>query len=207
LSWINWLATVYHGLPLELLSFNEQPADYLAFVGRMCPEKRVDLAIEIARLADRELKIAAKIDPKDGDYFHEEIEALLRQPHVTYVGEISEIEKQHFLGNAAATLFPIDWPEPFGLVMIESMACGTPVIAFRRGSVPEILDEGVTGFVCENAEQAAERVDQLARLSRRRCRDVFERRFSAPRMAQDYLSIYKRLIQSTARPAADGRSP
>jgi glycosyltransferase involved in cell wall biosynthesis len=192
----NWQATVYHGLPLDLYRLNEQPAGYLAFIGRVSPEKRVDWAIDIARRAGMEIRVAAKIDQADRRYYEETIEPLFRLPNVTYVGEIGEDRKGEFLGNAAALLFPVDWPEPFGLVQIEAMACGTPVIALRRGSVPEVIDDGVTGYLCDNIEQAVEAVGRLANLSRRLCRETFERRFSAGRMASDYLQVYQRAIQT-----------
>ncbi len=191
----NWLGTVYHGLPLDLYRLNERPADYLAFLGRVSPEKRVEWAIEIARRAGMEIRIAAKIDQGDRRYFKEQIEPLFRLPNVTYVGEIGEDRKGEFLGNAAALLFPVDWPEPFGLVQIEAMACGTPVIALRRGSVPEVIDDGATGFLCDHIEQAVEAVRRVPTLPRRRCREAFERRFSAVRMASDYLRIYQRVLQ------------
>lgn len=194
LPWANWCATVHHGLPTDLYALDEHPADYLAFLGRISPEKRVDLAIEIARQADREIRIAAKIDKVDREYFQARIEPLFRLPHVTYMGEVGEAAKREFLGCAAGLLFPIDWPEPFGLVMIEAMACGTPVIAFRRASVPEVIDESVTGFVCSSVEEAAEAVGRLRRIDRARCRAAFERRFSVERMARDYLHVYDRLI-------------
>lgn len=195
LPWLNWQGTVYHGLPEDLYTFREEPGRYLAFLGRISPEKRVDRAIEIARRIGMPIKIAAKVDNVDKDYFEDVVEPLLRNPLVEYVGEIGEGEKDEFLGNAYALLFPIDWPEPFGLVMIEAMACGTPVIAYRRGSVPEVLEEGVTGFIVQGLEDAIEAVRRVPTLSRRRCREVFEERFSASRMVRDYLTIYKRLLE------------
>ncbi|HXG31518.1 MAG TPA: glycosyltransferase family 4 protein [Thermodesulfobacteriota bacterium] len=195
LPWLNWQGTVYHGLPEDLYTFREEPGGYLAFLGRISPEKRVDRAIEIARRIGMPIKIAAKVDNVDKDYFEDVVEPLLRNPLVEYVGEIGEGEKDEFLGNAYALLFPIDWPEPFGLVMIEAMACGTPVIAYRRGSVPEVLEEGVTGFIVQGLEDAIEAVRRVPTLSRRRCREVFEERFSASRMVRDYLTIYKGLLE------------
>jgi glycosyltransferase involved in cell wall biosynthesis len=191
----NWQATVQHGLPPSLLSLNATPDTYLAFLGRISPEKRLDRAIEIARLAGLPLKIAAKVDRIDRDYFDREIKDLLRQPHVEFIGEIGESEKPAFLGNAHALLFPIDWEEPFGLVMIEAMACGTPVVAFRRGSVPEIVEDGVTGFIVDSVEEAAEAVRRVPTLSRAGCRARFDRRYTAGRMAQDYLTVYRRLLK------------
>jgi len=191
----NWQATVYHGLPIDLHRLNEQPEGYLAFLGRVSREKRLDRAIEIARRAGMEIRIAAKIDQEDKEYFEAEVEPLFKLPHVKYLGEIGESEKGRFLGNAAALLFPVDWPEPFGLVQIEAMACGTPVIAMKRGSVPEVIDDGVSGFLCDDVDQAVEAVGRLKEISRRKCRETFERRFSAGRMASDYLQVYQRLMR------------
>ena len=203
LPWVHWRGTVYHGLPEDLYTFRPEPGRYLAFLGRISPEKRVDRAIAIARRVGMELKIAAKVDAVDRAYFEAEIEPLLKQPGVEYVGEIDERQKDEFLGHAHALVFPIDWPEPFGLVMIEAMACGTPVVAYRCGSVPEVMEHGVTGFIVEDLEEAVQAVEQVAGLSRRDCRRVFEQRFSAPRMARDYLAIYESLIDDhrTARAA------
>ena len=189
----NWVATVHHGLPLNLLPFRARDEGYLAFLGRMSPEKRVDRAIAIARACRQPLKIAAKIDPADSVYFEREIRTLLDDPLVEFIGEIGEQDKAAFLGGAKALLFPIDWPEPFGLVMIEALACGTPVVAFRGGSVDEVLDDGMTGFVVESIDAAVDAVHRIDRLSRRDCRDIFERRFSAPRMTQEYVELYERL--------------
>jgi glycosyltransferase involved in cell wall biosynthesis len=194
LRWLNWCGTVYHGLPEDLYSFVETSDDYLAFLGRICPEKRLDRAIEIAEKSGRRLKIAAKVDPTDQDYFCREIKPLLSRPFIEFVGEIGETGKGEFLGNAAALLFPIDWPEPFGLVMIEALACGTPVIAFENGSVPEIIENGITGFVVSNAEEAASAVERISTIKRRTCRETFEQRFGATRMARDYLDIYRSLV-------------
>jgi glycosyltransferase involved in cell wall biosynthesis len=193
---VNWQATAYHGLPKDLFHFHERPGSYLAFLGRISPEKRVDRAIEIAGRVGMKLRIAAKIDKVDRDYFESEIAPLFRLPHVEYLGEVTERDKEEFLGNAYAFLFPIDWPEPFGLVMIESMACGTPIIAFRSGSVPEVMQDGVTGFIVNDIDEAVAAVPRIADLSRRRCREVFEKRFSAERMAADYLAVYQRLVSS-----------
>jgi glycosyltransferase involved in cell wall biosynthesis len=194
LPWANWQGTVYHGLPLDLHSFHDKPGEYLAFLGRISPEKRVDRAIEIARRVGLKLKIAAKIDWADRAYFEKEIKHLFDDPLVEYIGEIGGRAKDEFLGNARALLFPIDWPEPFGLVMIESLACGTPVIAWRCGSVPEVIDDGITGFIVDSLDDAVQAVERVASLSRRRCREVFEQRFSVQRMARDYLAIYERLV-------------
>jgi len=195
LPWINWQGTVYHGLPKDLYTFRAEPGKYLAFLGRISPEKRVDRAIRIAKRVGMEIKIAAKVDAVDREYFEDVIKPLLDDPLTDYIGEIGEGEKDEFLGNAYALLFPIDWPEPFGIVMIEAMACGTPVIAYRRGSVPEVMEEGVTGFIVENLEEAVRAVEMVPNLSRYRCRQVFEERFSASRMANDYLLIYNQLIE------------
>ena len=194
LSWLNWCGTVYHGLPEDLYDFSETPDDYLAFLGRICPEKGVDRAIEIADKTGRKLKIAAKVDPADQEYFSSEIEPLLDRPFIEFVGEIGEDEKGEFLGKAAALLFPIEWPEPFGLVMIESLACGTPVIAFESGSAPEIVDNGLSGFLVGDVDEAALAVGRLSTLSRWKCREIFEQRFTANRMASDYLDIFRRLL-------------
>jgi glycosyltransferase involved in cell wall biosynthesis len=195
LEWINWQGTVYHGLPQDLYSFHEAPGKYLAFLGRISPEKRVDRAIQIARRLGMELKIAAKIDAVDREYYETTIKPLLNDPSVEYIGEITEVEKEDFLGNAYALLFPIDWQEPFGLVMIEAMATGTPVVAFNCGSVPEVLNHGVSGFIVEDIDQAVKAVEQLSSLSRQECRREFDERFTAARMAKDYVAIYNRLIE------------
>jgi glycosyltransferase involved in cell wall biosynthesis len=192
---INWQGTVYHGLPEDLYTFREEPGKYLAFLGRISPEKRVDRAIRIARKVGIEIKIAAKIDNADREYFEEVIKPLLNDPLIEYVGEIGEGEKDEFLGNAYAFLFPIDWPEPFGMVMIEAMACGAPVIAYRQGSIPEVIEEGATGFIVENLEEAVKAVERVSTLSRKRCRQVFEERFSVTRMARDYMIIYNQLVE------------
>ena len=193
--------TIHHGLPRDLLVPTLRPSGgYLAFLGRISPEKRVDRAIAIARAAGLPLKIAAKVDRADEHYFRSEIEPLLTQSGVDFVGEISERQKAAFLGNALGLLFPIDWPEPFGLVMIEAMACGTPVLAFNHGSVPEIIDHGVTGFIVDDVEGAIGSVGSLLALDRRRVRDRFVQRFTAERMARNYVRIYEQLrVGSQAR--------
>ena len=198
----NWQATVYHGLPDDLHTFRARPGKDLVFLGRVSPEKGLDRAIEIAGRAGMRLKIAAKVDRADRDYFNEVITPLLRRagPRVEFVGEVGGQDKDEFLGDAYALLFPIDWPEPFGLVMIEAMACGTPVIAWRRGSVPEVMEDGVTGFVVDDLDEAVRAVERVADLSRAACRRAFERRFSATRMARDYLAVYRRLLQQRSRP-------
>ena len=197
----NWLSTIYHGLPEQLLTpqAHKKP-EYLAFLGRICPEKRVDTAIKIAAQSGLPLKIAAKVDKADQDYFKREIEPLLSQAHVEFVGEINEAQKPEFLSGAKALLFPIDWSEPFGLVMIESMACGTPVIAFNRGSVPEVIDHGVTGYIVEDVQGAVAALQRLDELSRSEIRAQFERRFSSKTMARNYVDAYSALIEATRRP-------
>lgn len=195
LPWINWQGTVYHGLPEDLYPFIEKPENYLAFLGRLCPEKRVDTAIEIAKRLEMPLKIAAKVDKVDEVYFDTLVKPLLEHPLIEYVGEIGESEKGEFLGNATALLFPVDWPEPFGLVMIEAMASGTPVIARDRGSVQEVIEHGITGFICDEVKDAVEAVKRISIFNRRQCRKKFEERFSVARMARDYVTIYQRLIE------------
>jgi glycosyltransferase involved in cell wall biosynthesis len=190
----NYAATVHHGLPERLLSPGFGSGGYLAFIGRISPEKAPDAAIRIAAAAGMKLKIAAKVDKVDREYFAERIMPLLKLPHVDYIGEIGDAEKSEFLGNAAGLIFPIAWREPFGLAMIEAMACGTPVIASRRGSVPEVIDEGVTGFIVDSEAEAVAAARQLHRFDRARIRRVFEERFTARRMTEDYLNIYRRLI-------------
>lgn len=192
-SWLNWQATVYHGLPRNLHAFNDRADNYLLFLGRISVEKRVDNAIEIARRAGMRIRIAAKVDPRDADYFDTVAKPLLKQRHVDFIGEVGGREKDELLRNASALLFPIDWPEPFGLVMIEALACGTPVIANRRGSVPEILDDGVTGYVVDSLDEAVHAVERVPELDRRQCRKVFEQRFSNARMTHDYLKVYQAL--------------
>jgi glycosyltransferase involved in cell wall biosynthesis len=198
----NWQATIYHGLPHDLFQFHSEPGNYLAFLGRASPEKRVDRAIEIAKRVGIPLKIAAKVDPADRRYFKREIEPLLDDPHIEWLGEINDKDKDAFLGRAYALLFPIDWPEPFGLVMIEAMACGTPVIAYEAGSVSEVMEDGVTGFIVKNVEQAVEVVGRVRDLSRAGCREVFEKRFTASRMARDYVNTYMRLADPRMRKVA-----
>ncbi len=194
----NYVATVYHGLPPQLLAPGSGAGGYLAFLGRISPEKAPDAAIRIAAMAGMKLVIAAKVDRADQRYFEDKIEPLLAQPHVEYIGEISEHEKSDFLGNAAALLFPIAWREPFGLVMIEAMACGTPVIAIRNGSVPEVLEHGVTGLVADSEVAAAAAATRFATLDRRRIRAEFDRRFTAQRMAENYLDVYRSLSAPAA---------
>jgi glycosyltransferase involved in cell wall biosynthesis len=193
----NWLATIHHGLPVELYQpdFSKSGEDpYLVFLGRFSRDKRPDRAIEIARRAGLKIKLAAKIGDDDRAYFHEQVEPLLDGDRVDYVGEIEEQQKAEFLGGAAGLLFPIDWPEPFGLAVIEAMACGTPVIAWNCGAMPEIIDRGVTGFVVEEIGEAVARVPELLQLDRGCVRAAFEKRFSAERMTRDYVAAYVRLL-------------
>jgi glycosyltransferase involved in cell wall biosynthesis len=190
----NYVATVHHGLPERLLLPSFGTGGYLAFIGRISPEKAPDAAIRIAAKAGMKLKIAAKVDAVDREYFTTCIEPLLKGPDVEYIGEISDAEKSAFLGNAAGLIFPIAWREPFGLAMIEAMACATPVIAFRRGSVPEVVDDGMTGFIVDDEDQAVAAARRLNSLDRAQVRRVFDERFTARRMTEDYLNIYRRLI-------------
>ena len=190
----NWVATVHHGLASEICPFNPAPrGGYFAFLGRLSPEKGVERAIEIARRSGVRLRVAAKIDPTEQRYFRERVEPLLGLPGIDFLGEVDEAGKPAFLGNATALLFPIDWPEPFGLSMIEAMSCGTPVIAWRNGAVPEIVEHGVTGFVVDSIDAAIQSIAKAAKLDRVRLRSRFEERFSAARMARDYLSVYRAL--------------
>jgi glycosyltransferase involved in cell wall biosynthesis len=192
----NFLATVHHGLPLDLHRLTSHPrGGYLAFLGRISPEKRPDRAIRIAQSLGIPLKIAAKVDRADEAYFAQQIAPLLQEPGVEFIGEINEQQKTEFLGQALGLLFPIDWPEPFGLSMIEAMACGTPVLAFRRGSVPELIDDGVTGLIVDKLEEAILSVPQLIALDRRAVRRRFEERFTAARMARDYVNVYRKLLR------------
>jgi glycosyltransferase involved in cell wall biosynthesis len=191
-----WVRTVHHGLPERLLTPQPVRPSYLACIGRISPEKAMDRAIDIAGRCGLPIKIAAKVDKVDQDYFDEKIRPLLAQPHVEYIGEISDREKSAFLSGALALMATIDWPEPFGLVMIEALACGTPVIAFNRGSVSEIVEHGLTGFIVEDEAGAVSAVDRIPQLSRPRIRARFEQRFTARRMAQDYLVVYRDLMEA-----------
>jgi glycosyltransferase involved in cell wall biosynthesis len=189
-----WIGTVHHGLPVDLLPFHPGPGKYLAFLGRIAREKRVDRAIAIATACGQPLRVAAKVDPADREYFEQEIRPLLDNPLVEFIEEIDERQKAAFLGEATALLFPIDWPEPFGLVMIEALACGVPVVAFRGGSVPEVIDHGVTGFIVDTLEEAIDATRRVHRLHRQRCRAAFEHRFSVTRMTDDYVALYETLL-------------
>ncbi|MBN9512597.1 MAG: glycosyltransferase family 4 protein [Alphaproteobacteria bacterium] len=194
----HWIDTIYHGLPADLLRPRPVKPGYLAVLGRIAPEKAVDRAIHIARRAGVPLKIAAKVDPVDRQYYEHEIRPLLELPGIEYIGEISDAQKPDFLSGAVGLLMPIDWPEPFGLVMIEAMACGTPTLAYPGGSVPEIVEDGLTGFIVNNEAEAVDAVRRLPTLSRPRIRARFEERFTARRMAMDYLSVYRRMAESHA---------
>jgi len=196
---MRWLATVYHGLPKDSLKPSYEQGSYLAFLGRLAPEKGPDVAIRIAQRADMPLRIAAKLPRAHSRYFKEQLQPLIDASRTELVGEVDDTRKEGFLQNAAALLFPIDWPEPFGLVMIEAMACGTPVIAFRRGSVPEIIENGVTGFVVDNEDEAVAAVGRTLKLDRRAIRAAFHKRFTATRMAHDYVRCYRKLTKQTAQ--------
>jgi glycosyltransferase involved in cell wall biosynthesis len=196
----NFVATVHHGLPLDMLQPNYRPrGGYLAFLGRISPEKGPVEAIRIAQSLGIPLKIAAKVDPVDEAYFREVVEPLLAAPAIEYIGEISDKQKNAFLGDASAVLFPVCWPEPFGMVMIEAMACATPVLAFRCGSVEEVIDRGLTGIVVDNVDQAIVSLRQTISLDRRKVRRQFEERFSARRMANDYVHVYRNLLKASSR--------
>jgi len=206
--WANWQGTVHHGLPPDLHTFRERGDGYLAFLGRISPEKGVDRAIEIARQAGLRLKIAAKVYPEEREYYWSVIEPLVRGSgsSVEFVGEVGGVDKDRFLGGASALLFPIDWPEPFGLVMIEAMACGTPVIAFRRGSVPEVMKDGVTGFVVGDVDEAVRAVARIGEIDRTRVRRFFDERYHVSKMANAYTALYKQLTATEfASPAVSGR--
>lgn len=200
IPWANWQGTVYNGIPKDILSFHEKPGNYLAFLGRISPEKRVDRAIEIAKQVGMKIKIAAKIDKVDQDYFKQYIKPLFNDPMVEFLGEIDDSEKNEFLGNAYALVFPIDWPEPFGLVMIEAMACGTPIVAYQRGSVPEIIAHGLNGFIVDNIQDAVSAVERIETLGRRQCRGFFEQNFTSRIMAQNYTKLYERMLQVNELP-------
>ena len=192
---INWQSTVHHGMPEDLFQPCDGEGKYLAFLGRISPEKGLDRAIEIALKAEMPLKIAAKVDRADRDYFENEIKPLLDSELIDFIGEISDREKNEFMGNACTLLFPINWSEPFGIVLIEALACGVPVVAYPLGSVPEIIEDGKTGFLVNSVEEAARAVTNISAIDRRKCRRAFEQRFSAKRMAQDYLTVYQRIAK------------
>jgi glycosyltransferase involved in cell wall biosynthesis len=198
LPWAAWAGNVPHGMPATLFPFHEHAGGHVAFLGRIAPTKGPDAAIRIARRAKVPLKIAAKIDEADRSYFEREVAPLIEAPFADFEGELDDAGKQRLLGSARALLFPINWPEPFGIVMIEALACGTPVIAFSRGSVPEIVEHGVNGFIVRDEDEAVDAIARLSEIDRRACRDSFERRFTAKRMARAYVEIYERLIRERA---------
>lgn len=204
LAFANWQRTIYHGLPREVYPFHEKPEPYLAFLGRISPEKGLDQAIEIAKKSNMALRIAAKVDEVDIDYFVRSAQPIMNDPMIEFMGEIGEKDKAEFLGNATALIFPIVWPEPFGLVMIEAMSCGTPVIAYGNGSVPEIVKNGVNGYIVENQEQAVAAVQKITELDRKQCRDDFIERFSVERMASDYVELYEHILENDTRYAYAG---
>ncbi|MET0516301.1 MAG: glycosyltransferase family 4 protein [Nitrospiraceae bacterium] len=198
LAWCNWMGTVYHGLPSNLYALHPAPGKYLAFLGRISPEKCPDQAIELAKRVGMPIRVAAKVDPADRAYFERVVEPLLDHPLVEFVGEVTDAQKNDFIGNAHALICPYDWPEPFGLVLIEALACGTPVLAYRRGSIPEIISHGVTGFISENVTEMVAQVEGISLLDRRRCRAIFEERFTVERMVHDYLNIYQHIMNEPA---------
>jgi glycosyltransferase involved in cell wall biosynthesis len=199
LPWLNWKGTVHHGLPKDLLQFKPRSKGYAAFLGRMSPEKAPEKAIEIAKRFGIPLKMAAKVGVLDREFFNESVKPLIDcEPEVEFIGEISDDEKSDFLGNASVLLFPINWPEPFGLVMIEAMACGTPVLAYPGGSVPEIIKNGISGFVVNSVEEGVKAMEDLMRLDRSKCREDFEERFSVERMTGDYLALFQNMIREEA---------
>ncbi|MBV9577888.1 MAG: glycosyltransferase family 4 protein [Chloroflexi bacterium] len=212
-AWANFVRTIYHGIDLDELTFRAEPGRYLAFLGRISPEKGLDTAIRVARAAGQPLRIAARkplrnsADPNvraDRHHYQDEILPLLDRKSTRFVGEVDGTDKDKFLGHAAALLFPIRWPEPFGLVMVEAMACGTPVIALRQGSVPEVVEHGVTGFICDDEDGMLEAIRHLDEIDRARCRQVAEERFSPDRMADDYVDVYRQLCAANAN-ASPGR--
>lgn len=210
---VNWLATIQHGLPGNLCPYNPKGGEYLVFLGRIAPEKRPDRAIEIAKRAGLPLKIAAKVDPADEKYFRDVIEPMFKHPLVDFIGEVDDTAKGKLLGNALALLFPIDWPEPFGLVVIEAMSTGTPVIAWGKGSVPEIVDDGVNGAIVDSIEEAVQAIDRVRSLSRRLIRQSFERRFTVAHMAASYVAAYQEILSMplqssrTSKSSKKGREP
>jgi glycosyltransferase involved in cell wall biosynthesis len=203
IPWANWYGTIYHGLPPELYSLGRGEGGYLAFLGRICPEKRPDWAIEIARRAGLPLVIAAKVDKVDEEYYRDQIQPLLNDPLIEFIGEVDDTEKAALLGDAAAVLFPIDWPEPFGLVQIEAMACGTPVVAFNRGAAPEITAPGMTGYLVDNIDEAVAAIPDALNLDRAAIRRHFDEHFSVDRMARDYVQLYQKVLRGGI--VADGR--
>jgi glycosyltransferase involved in cell wall biosynthesis len=199
LDWVNWQATIHPGLPTQLYAPQEDHGRYLLFLGRVAPEKGLDRAIELATRVDMPLRIAAKVDGQHAAYFTSVIEPLLAHPLVEFVGEVTDIEKEELLGHAYALLAPYAWPEPFGLALVEALACGTPVIGARCGAIPEIVEHGVTGFICDNLDDMVQSIRHVPLLKRARCRQSFELRFSAERMAQEYLAVYENLLGVSAK--------
>ena len=206
LAGANWLGTIYHGLPADSLRPSLSAGSYLAFLGRLTPDKGPETAIRLARAVQMPLRVAAKLPRSERGYFKEQIEPLIDGKQIQTIGEVNERTKENFLASASALLFPIDWPEPFGLVMIEAMACGTPVIAFRRGSVPEVVEHGVTGFIVDDEDEALQAIKQLPELDRSRVREGFERRFTARRMAEDYVRHYRLLLENSSRDVLSGKA-
>jgi glycosyltransferase involved in cell wall biosynthesis len=207
MPWANWLGTIYHGMPTDTLTPSYEPGNYLVFLGRLTKEKGPEVAIRLAKAAGMPLKMAAKIPRSETRYYKERVAPLLDGEQIQLVGELRDDAKANLLRGAAALLFPIDWPEPFGLVMIEAMACGTPVIAYRRGSVPEVIDDGLTGFIVDDEDQAVAAIERVGELDRRQVRATFERRFSARRMAEDYVRAYESLLaQDNHRASQPGSS-
>jgi glycosyltransferase involved in cell wall biosynthesis len=197
---LNWVRTVLHGMPPKILTPQPVKQDYVAFLGRISPEKGADRAIEIATRAGFKIKMAAKVDNADREYYETKIRPLIEgNPNVEFIGEINDAQKPEFLSGAHALIFPIDWPEPFGLVMIESMACGTPVIAFNCGSVPEVMDDGLTGFVVNSIDEAVAALGKVKTLDRAKVRETFDRRWTSRRMAEDYVNLYEELIAKAAK--------
>ncbi|MEX5216684.1 MAG: glycosyltransferase family 4 protein [Nitrospira sp.] len=206
LPWCNWLGTVYHGLPSRLYTGHPESGQYLAFLGRISPEKCPDQAIELAKRVGMPLRVAAKVDPADRAYFERVVEPLLDHPLVEFVGEVTDAQKNDFIGNAHALICPYDWPEPFGLVLIEAMACGTPVLAYRRGSIPEVIEHGVTGLISENLDEMTAQVQDIPSIDRRRCREVFDERFTVEQMVRNYVQLYHHILnEPNAFPGYKGR--
>lgn len=203
LPWLNWQRTILHGMPTGLYRPSEQHDGYLAFLGRISPEKGLDQAIAIAEAAGLELRVAAKVDRGDLAYYEDVIAPQMQKPCITYIGEIDDTAKNDFLGRAVALLFPIEWEEPFGMVMMEAMACGTPVVAYARGSVPEVIDDGVTGYIVSDIPSALRALERVRTFDRRRCRQTFEQRFAARRMAEDYLACYQQVVRDYPRADRD----
>jgi glycosyltransferase involved in cell wall biosynthesis len=206
LPWCNWMGTVYHGLPSNLYTGHPESGQYLAFLGRISPEKCPDQAIELAKRVGMPLRLAAKVDPADRAYFERVVEPLLDHPLVEFVGEVTDAQKNDFIGNAHALVCPYDWPEPFGLVLIEAMACGTPVLAYRRGSIPEVIEHGVTGLISESLDEMTAQVQDIPSIDRRRCRDMFDERFTVEQMVRNYVQLYHHILnEPSAFPGHKGR--